>query len=151
MGLIWNTSQFLRLYGGTIQNRMQKESMLYLGTIWNRTRGQSTRPILNTSLLLKHYARTIQNRKRGQSTGEGGPMRGLETDAVISGPIKGLTININERGQTYKHTYRHCDSLTEPGHRAERRDNQVNYRIFYILLDLFSYKSQAERDRSISN
>ena len=34
----------------------------------------------------------------------GGAMRGLETDHVISGPMRGLKINITGRGQTHIHT-----------------------------------------------
>ena len=44
-------------------------------------------------------------------------MRGLETDHVISGPMKGL-------GKTYRmgrgqHTNGHRDSMTDPAQRAE--------------------------------
>ena len=83
-------------------------------------------------------------------------MRGLKTDDVISGPIRGLKININGRGQTYTQTYRHCDSMADLAQRAKSvetnreincvsqsrvgsGDTQVNYKKFCILLALFPY------------
>ena len=44
----------------------------------------------------------------------GWPMRGLETDHVISGPMRGLKINFTGRGHTYKHTGIANIRLTRP-------------------------------------
>ena len=52
-------------------------------------------------------------------------MKGLETDHMISGPKRGLKINITGRGQTYTHTYRHRDSKTDPAQRAKSVKNKV--------------------------
>ena len=41
-----------------------------------------------------------------------GSMSGLETNHVISGPKRGLKINITGRGQTYKHVNTHTDNAT---------------------------------------
>ena len=43
---------------------------------------------------------------RGQETDHviSGPMRGLETDHVISGPMRELKINFTGRGQTHMYT-----------------------------------------------
>ena len=48
-----------------------------------------------------------------------GPMRCLETDQLNSGQMIGLKINITGRGQTYKHTSRHSNSMTDPAQREE--------------------------------
>ena len=40
---------------------------------------------------------------------ENWPMRGQETNHVISGPMRGLEINFPGRGHTNTHTYIHCD------------------------------------------
>ena len=54
---------------------------------------------------------------------EVGPMRGLETDHVISGPMRGLKINFIGKGHhstfNIHSTYKHCDSMTEPAQRTE--------------------------------
>ena len=44
----------------------------------------------------------------GQEAGGGGPMRGLGTDHVTSGPMRGLE-KIAREGDTHIHTDRHTD------------------------------------------
>ena len=44
-------------------------------------------------------------------------MRGLETDHVISGPMRGLEKNL--MGIDIRQTNRHVDSMTDPAQRAE--------------------------------
>ena len=77
MGPIQNTSQFLMLYAGMIQNRTQGRYMyptqktspflrLQAGRIQRRTRGQSMCPIWNTSLFLRVHVGTIRNTMQGQ-------------------------------------------------------------------------------------
>ena len=46
-------------------------------------------------------------------------MRGPETDHLISWPMRGIIINITERGQTYTNTYGHRDSMTDLAMRAK--------------------------------
>ena len=46
-------------------------------------------------------------------------MRGLETDHVISGPMRGLKKCIGNGHQTDRQTDRHVDSMTDPAQRAE--------------------------------
>ena len=47
-------------------------------------------------------------------------MRGLETDHVISGPMRGLKINFTWRGQhSNTHSDRHRNSMIDPAQRAE--------------------------------
>ena len=57
-------------------------------------------------------------------------MRDLETDHVISGPMKGLKINCNGRGQhsifNVQHSDRHCDYLTNSAQRAKSVKRGVN-------------------------
>ena len=45
-----------------------QKTKLFVGTIWNRTRGGSTHLIQNTSQFLRLHAGTTWNRTRGQST-----------------------------------------------------------------------------------
>ena len=52
-----------------------------------------------------------------------GQRRGLETDHVILGPLRGLRIDFTGRGHTNIHIYRHCDSMTDPAQRAESVKN----------------------------
>ena len=46
-------------------------------------------------------------------------MSGLETDHVISGPMRWLKICFTGRGPTYKHTYRHRNSMSNKFQRAQ--------------------------------
>ena len=51
-------------------------------------------------------------------------MKGLETDHVISGPMRGLTkISLEGDNHTNTETYGHCDSMNDPAQRAESVKN----------------------------
>ena len=49
----------------------------------------------------------------------GWPMRGLETDHVISGPKTGLKKRMGRGHQTHRHTDGHCNLQSDPAQRAE--------------------------------
>ena len=66
-------------------------------------------------------------------------MRGLETDRVTSGPIRGLKKSMGNGHQTdkqtNKQTIRHVDSMTDPAQRAESvKKEMCNYRLFCQLI-----------------
>ena len=79
------------------------------------TRGRSMSPIRNNSLLLRLHGEQSMSRAtplgRGWSEegGEGLPKRGLETDHVISGPMRGLK---HTWGMDIRQTYRQTDKKT---------------------------------------
>ena len=56
----------------------------------------------------------------------GWPMRGLETDHVISGPKRGLKKCMGRGHQTHRHTEGHCNLQTDAAQRAESVREQKN-------------------------
>ena len=46
-------------------------------------------------------------------------MRSLETDHVISGPMRCFKKRMENRHQTDRQTHRHVDSMTDPAQKSE--------------------------------
>ena len=94
-------------------------------TIRNRTRGQSTHPLRNTSLFLRLNVGTIRNRSRGQS------MRPIRNTSLFlrlyAGPIRNIT-----RGQSTS-SIRNTSSLFRLHARTIHESNPEHLLVFKAL------------------